>query len=373
MQTSSQSTKRVRTVSRIAGLLLVGALPAAVLAQGMRDLVEAALDQKIAQRIEITERPVRDALAELEKTTGVHFEVQTQALASLPYGAQTRIAIIIEDISVRRALERILAGLGLVLRVEENLVSVEPAPVLGRLGRRLTVEEAQLLQKLASQPWSAFKPDEVTVELRVTPRDPKDNVQAAFEQAMREGPPVDALTQLETALPRLGWQWVPSDKGIVVYGQAEDIQRRLDQPLDMSYQRVPLDKLLLDLGQRLGIMVHFEPGALQRVSARDRDVNLVQRGMTTRQVLELIAGNTGLWYEVVEDGVVIGSRQPGTSEPAPPGDRPPVVAILRIPIGTDGTTIDFLIRANELPEEFNQLRDRKMPVIIEELRKQLGT
>ncbi len=352
----------------LAGLALVGTAAPALGAQTMRDLVEAALDQKITERIEISERPIREALAELEKRTGLHFELHRMALEWMPYGEQTRISIIIQDMSARKALERIFAGLGLTLRVGEGLVVIEPAPVLDRLGRRLTIDEVELLQMLVGQPWSQIKREQVAVELRLPPQ---DRPQETFEQAMREGPPVDALSQLEAVTQRLGWLWVPSGKTIVVYSRGEDVQQRLDRPLDVNYRRMPLDQLLVDLGKRIAITVHFEPGALERVAARDRHVDLIQRGTTVRQILELISGNTGLWYEVVEDGVVIGSLR-GETGAAEASSQPAsrVVAILRVPVGTDGTTIDFLIRADELPPEFKQLKDRKLPKIIELLKQQ---
>jgi hypothetical protein len=369
MQECCARNERARCGLWLAALGLGLALTATSRGQAMRDLVEAALDEQITQRIEIPEQPIRDALAELEKRTGLHFELHPMAVDWMPYGEQTRLSIVIQDMSVRRALERIFGGLGLAMRVTDDRVLVHPGPVLDRLGRRLSIDEVGLLQKLASQPWSALKPDDFAVEFRIPPD--KDDPQQVFEQAMREGPAVDALTQLETATQRLGWLWVPAGKTIVVYSRTEDIQRRLDRPLDLNYQRVPLDKLLVDLGQRIGITIHFEPGALQKVAARDRHIDLIQRGTTVRQVLELITGNTGLWYDVVDDGVVVGAKPAAGPGSEPAGEQPQrVVAILRVPVGTDGTTIDFLIRADELPPEFKSLRDRKMPQVIEELRKQ---
>ncbi len=369
MRTPPASTDRAYLVLPLTGLLLGLTLSAVARAQNMRDLVEAALDEKITQRIEISERPLRDALSELEKVTGLHFELHTAAVDWMPYGEQTRLAIVIQDMSVRRALQHIFGGLGLSLRVADDRVMVEPAPVLDRMGRRLTIDEVNLLQKLAGEPWSTLKPNEFAVEFRVPPG--KENPQQVFEQAMREGPPTDALTQLETVTQRLGWLWMLSGKTIVLYSRTEDIQQRLDRPLDLNYQRVSLDNLLVDLGKRIDITVHFEPGALQKVAARDRHVDLVQRGTTMRQVLELIVGNTGLWYEVVEDGIVVGAKPPGAAEGEPAGEQPQrVVAVLRIPVGTDGTTIDFLIRADELPAEFKALRDRKLPEVIKTLQEQ---
>ena len=368
MRTCCLRSEWARRVVPLTTLLVATLLSSAARGQAMRDLAEAALDEHITQRIEIPEQPIRDALAELENRTGLHFELHKMAVEWMPYGEQTRLSIVIQDMSVRRALERIFGGLGLVMQVADGRVLVEPGLVLDRLGRRLTIDEVGLLQNLANQPWSALKPDEFAVEFRVPPG--KDNPQQVFEQAMRDGPQVDALAQLETATQRLGWLWMPAGKTIVVYSRTEDIQQRLDRPLDLNYQRVSLDRLLVDLGKRINITIHFEPGALQKVAARDRHIDLVQRGTTVRQVLELITGNTGLWYEVVEDGVVVGAKPPTGTETVPAGEQPArVVAILRVPVGTDGTTIDFLIRSDELPPEFKSLRERKLPQVIEELRK----
>lgn len=369
MHTQLMGTQRRQRLTRVVAVVLGLSAGAAAAAQGMRDLVEAALDQKIAQRLEISERPIHEALRELEKSTGLRCELHPLAVEWMPYGEQTRLAIVIEDVTVRRALERIFGGLGLTLRVGDDRVLVEPSPALDRLGRRLTVEEVGLLQKLAGRPWSELEPDEFVIEFRLPPGG--ESPQELLEQAMRAGPPADALTQLEGVTQRLGWLWVPAGKTITIYSRAEDVQQRLDRPLDVSYQRISLDQLLLDLAKRIDITVHFEPGALRDVAARDRHVDLIQRGTTVRQVLELIVGNTGLWYEVVEDGIVVGARPLADAGAESASEQPQrVVAILRVPVGTDGTTIDFLIRADELPAEFKALRDRKMPQVIEELRKQ---
>lgn len=358
-----------RGVRWVAGCgLVLGALVWSAPAQGLRDLVEAALDQRITERVEISERPVRDVLFELEQRTGLHFLLDDLAVEWLPYGEQTRLALVLDDVSVRQALTRIFDGLGLRLRVDRDRVVVEPGPVLDRLGRRPTLEEVTLLQRLSSQPWPALPPEQRSVEFRL-PLTPDPRV--ALERALAAAPAGVALAQLEAATAGLGWLWVPSGSAIQVYSRSEDVQQRLDRPLDLSYRRRPLDELLLDLGRRIDILVHFEPGALQRVAARERYVDLVQRGTTVRQVLELLVGRTGLWYEVAEDGIVVGAvAQEATGRP---GGEARVAAILRVPIGTDGTTIDFLIREDELPAEFRELLDRKMPQVLELLRSAAGS
>jgi hypothetical protein len=351
----------------LTSLLVATALTPTLQAQPMRDLVEAALDQQVTAPIEISERPIREALHELETATGLRFALHDLAVEWMPYGDQTRVSIVMKDVSVRRGLARIFDGLGLSLRVADDRVVIEPSPVLDRLGRRLTMEEVELLQKLASQSWSAIKPDEITIQFRLPP---EGDHRRMLQQALQEESPTSALLQLEQATQRLGWLWVPAGRSIVIYSRTENVQQRLDRPLDLSYRRVPLDELLVDLGRRIDVAVHFEPGALQRVAARERQVDLIQRGINARQVLELIGGNTGLVYDVVEDGIVIGAAPAAATEPGEAKAR--VVAVLRVPVGTDGTTIEFLIRDDELPAEFKRLRERKLPEVIELLRRQAG-
>ena len=83
MQTCCARSERARSIVPLAAVLLVAALTPAVRAQAMRDLIEAALDEKITQRIEIPEQPIRDALAELEKRTGLHFELHKMAIGNM--------------------------------------------------------------------------------------------------------------------------------------------------------------------------------------------------------------------------------------------------------------------------------------------------
>jgi len=361
-----------RALTRISALALALVLGLTVWADGLRDLVEAALDQTLKEPIEVAQQPLREALAAVEKATGLRFTLVDQAVDWMPYGEQTRISLTLKDISVRQGLIRIFDGLGLHMRVDGDRVVIEPAPVLDRLGRRLTVDEVELLQKLAAVPWNQLKPGDVAVQFRLPPdADPTKQ----FEQAMQGESPANAVTQLESATQKLGWSWIPQGKTIAVYSRSEDIQLRLDRPLDLNYQRVPLDELLVDLGKRVDVTVHFEPGALSKVAARDRLVDFIQRGTTLRQVLELISGRTGLHYDVVEDGIVVyaakGGDTPAAVAASAGGSADPVVAILEVKV--DGErTIHYLVRASEMPAELKALRDREMPAVIEVVKKRLA-
>lgn len=348
------------------GLFVLLALARDARAQGMRELVDAALDQKVTRKIEVKDQPFAEALAALEKPTGLTFDIDPRVIDWMPFGENTRLSITIDDIPVREGLTRIFDGLGLAMRVSDKGVAVEPSPVLLRMGRRLTAEEVGLLQKLAVEPWAKVAGPGLRVEFRLPPED--KNIEQ-FDRAMREAAEPSAMRQLDAVTQRFGWVWALDGGSLVVYGLGEDIQRRLDQPIDVSYRRTSLEDLLLDLGRRIGLTIQFEPGVLARLEARDRKVDLIQRRTTVRQLLELLGGNTGLVYSVTPVGVMIGLPRGGDVPMSPDGSR--VVAIVHIPVGSDGTTVDFLIRADELPPEIRALKDKRMPRIIELLKREL--
>lgn len=335
---------------------------APAVAQGsMQDLVDAALNEPVTERIDIPTQPVMTALAALEDKTGLRFAIAEDALANLPAGDQTQISIVIADVTVREALQRVFNGLGLEMRVADGQIYVEPAPVMERLGRRLTLPEVEVLQRLAAGRYSG---EDYIVNFRVPETAP---VRVHGKEA-ENAPGANAFQQLETYTRQYDARWVPAGGSIVIYGADEEIARRLEQPLDMTYRQIPLDQLLTDLARRVNVTFFFEPGSLQAISAAERQVTLVQHDLTVRQALELLAGNTGLAYEVRADGVHIRHTN-GISASGSP--RPAIVAMLHVPIGDDGTTIDFLIRENELPPEFAALKARKLPELIERLRAEL--
>lgn len=341
--------------------LLLAIVPVLSQAQDMRNLVEAALDEQLTQRIEISDVPLPEALEQLGQHTGLRFKIDKLALDWMPYGEQTRVSIVLDDISVRQGLRRLFDGLGLTMRVEGDEVAVIPSPALERLGRRLTIAEVGLLQRLATAKWDQIQ-EKVPVEFAMPIDVDTDTI------ANTQGR--NAIEQLDHLTEQRGWLWIPNSSGIVVFDRSADIAARLDRPIDVHFRRIPLDQMLMNLGRQMGITISFEPGALQRVSAAERRVDLIQRGISGRQVLELVCGNTGLWYEVTEDGIMVGADPAANASDSSSASRPRIVAILRVTVDED-TQLDFLIREDELPPEFAAFRERKMPEVIEVLRERL--
>lgn len=349
-RTGSGRARRVFAVALIAGLSAVAR------GQSLRDLLEEALDQKVTE-IEIRDRPIREALAILEQKTGIRFRVDELALERLPYGERTRVSMSIRDMPVRRALADVLRPLALRMQVEDEAIRVLPAPVLQRLGRRLQLAEARLLEELAQHRWSDLAPPPA-IEYRTG----DDAARRRFEQALSGAAADCAIEQLDQAAEAAGWTWRPDGERIVVAGRREEIAQRLEMPLDLRYQRIPLDELLADLGHRVGVTMLFEPGALRAVDAPHRTVDLIQRRTTVRQTLERLCGNTGLRYEVVDEGVRI---LPPASAPTAsrPGGR--VAALIRMKLGP--LELYLPVREDEVPPWFGQLRDEQIRRLREQL------
>lgn len=365
----------LRPLTTLFALLLLS-VPAG--AQDMRDLVEQVLDHP-AENVQIEGMPLPAALEQLGQETGLIFAVDERALQWMPYGAQTQISIDLANVTLRAGLRRMFAGLGLQMRVADSQVVVEPAPVLERLGRRLTLDEIQLLGRLASASWEELGPHQPPLQLAgldgAAPRETLIDGMHRVEAAA-------AMEQLERATETRGWVWMPNGDAVQVYPAREDVARRLRRTVSLEYQGAPLDEVLVDLGRRVGIVMSFTPGVLDRLQASRRRVHLIQPETTVLQALELIRGSTGVTFDVTDAGVRIDlPAETGAADRAPAGEsaaarsssQPPgqILAILRVPVGLGGVTVEFPFYAENLPPEFAEFRDQKVPEVIEALRERM--
>ncbi|MCG3125535.1 MAG: hypothetical protein CHACPFDD_00359 [Phycisphaerae bacterium] len=379
-------------------LLLPAALaatPRARADQEIGELLEEALDQQVRE-IAIRDQPIPDALKHIEQQTGVRFEVDERVFELMPYGPRTRVSIQVKDAPLRTALRQMLDRLALAMRVADEKLRIEPAPVLLRLGRRATWEEMTTIQTLASDTWTS-DPVKALKFRYLFP--PEAGAPERLDATIRQVASGAALADLEAAARTLGWVWRPAETSIAICSSADYFSERLAQPMEFSFQRRPLDEVFVEIGKKAGVPMLFEPGSLQRVAAPQRHVDLIQRKSSARQALELLCGRTGLQYAVVADGVRISgpvadstpsgagdTRSPpgalgaGTQSPSGAGARlsgadaaAPLSASamavrISIPLGAGGASVDFFIPEECLPPELRGLRDQKLNELIALLR-----
>lgn len=345
-------------------------------AQTPRELVEAALDQRVSA-IDVPPGSLPAVLETLGKQTGLRFLLRDSAIAAMPFGEATQIELQIRERTVRDALGEILDRIGLVMQVVEDRVELSAAPAAERLGRALELDEVALLQQLAAQRADALM-SSGALKLAASA-----GVQAAgaealarFEAALRGASQGNALRQLERVAQRFGWLWSPSGSLVELMLPLEDVQRRLDRRISLNYLRRPLDDVLVDVGARAGVTMLFEPGVLQRVDATRRLLDLVHRDTTLRQTLERLCGSTGLRYEATAEGVRISgpatSAQAGDPSAARgPASAPasPLRAFVRLEVQLRaGEVVDMLVPLDQLPPDARRACEERFREFLVTLR-----
>lgn len=309
----------------------------------LRNLVEQVLDQPV-ERLLITDRPLLEAFAALEEETGVRVRVTPQAVEKMPYGDRTQVTLRIEDLTLRTGLTRLLAGLGLTFAVIDDAVVVRPAPVLARKADRLTLAEIRLLTALRdTAPEAVLERFPIRWPSAVAER---DVVLGDLKGRLAAEPAENGLTALEQATRALGLRWRVAGEAIELMTAAESVRARLARTLPMDYHAVPLDELLVDLGRRVGVTMHFAPGALNDVDARDRVADVIQRDVSVLQTLERIAGNTGLAYEIDGEGVHFSG--PPREETLGANANARFIRI-DLPVAGSDATVAYIIREEDLP------------------------
>jgi len=343
-------------------ILTVAWLPVAA-GQSMRDLMEEVLDQ-IGPEVRIEDQPLPEALKTLEEQTGLRMVLDQAAVEAMPYGLRTRISLMVSGVRLRQGLQQTLEGLGLTMKLEDDRIRIVPIPAVERLGRRLTLEEMQLLQTLATKRWAELSEEQRALLLRRLPmHEPK-----AVDEALCRIHARNAIAQLEVGLRERGYLWVPEGETIVVYVGIKDVDRRLDREVSLDYQNARLDEVFMDLAERAGLRITFEPGLLARLQASDRRVDLIHRRTTIRQALDRLSAATGTICDTTSDGIRIKASEALARAASRPGAR--VVALLRIPLGADGVSVEFPFYEDDLPPELARLREQKLPEVISRLRQQ---
>src|SRR5256885_1770961 len=117
-------------------------------AQNTSALIAQQLDQPY--KADFKNQPLPQVLKDIGNATGVRIEPSAAVYDLLPWGDQTTISAKIDNQTLRQALEAMTRKLGLTFVLKENYVELQPAPGLGRLGQRATLEELKCLDVLAS-------------------------------------------------------------------------------------------------------------------------------------------------------------------------------------------------------------------------------
>jgi len=371
------------TVIFHASLLAVVAGQAAKL--DPRALIEQALDEPT--KISLDGVPLGQAMAAITRQTGVRVVMSDPAMALTPNGPRTVIQKVeLANMPLRRALAELFGPLGMTFVVMDDHVEIAPTPALQRLGRAPDWVELDAFNFLSNVQPGINDKALAALQGRVQFPGGAPDGWAKLSDAIRRvgaGPGDEVLS---AACASLGWAWTLDGDHIIVAPVQEHIRRQLQLPISVRKNFRPLFEVLQGVAEASGIRIRVEPGALASLPlAMQRNFSLNVARQPAEQVLESITAYTGLSYLLDPDGVLFflpGGSPWASGEPAGQGGGGAASAVApgsgaafgdpyvaKVVVSVEGgRSIEWLIRASELPDDLRQMREHDLTNLFEAVR-----
>ncbi|RIK67873.1 MAG: hypothetical protein DCC65_05215 [Planctomycetota bacterium] len=345
--------------------------PLPVAATSADAAVAQALDQKI-ESLSVSDMAVGDALADIGRQTGLRISADEPSLELLPWGAQTRLAkVTVSHASLREILPQVLAPLGMTYDIRDGGVFVFATDPLKRMNRRANWDDLKLLQRCNETQFSPETFRNFKLQFRITSKVDAANM---LEHQLSRSGRGSVAEMLEVATGALGWVWFPNGDAVVIRTQQAQIANRLARRISARYANMPLARVLLDLSEKAETQFVLEPGMMLKLpQSTVQSYSLLLQSASIRQALELICAETGLKYEIEREVVRIGlsdALQEGGKRAA--GRSSPYVGKIVVPGADGGYSLEFLIRADELPPDILESRDQMIEEIIQKMRKDIS-
>lgn len=342
---------------------------------GSSALISEALSQPVQMELNTT---LPQAMKTIADKTGVRLEADRSVWDVLPWGDQTRINVKIDNQTLGSALGAITRKLGLDYAVAQNAVLLKPAPPLRRLGRRATADELGALDLLTSIPLKLSKNrlslldlvDTADQQLLQSKSDYAIEFRAGAAGAPDQQLVIPRNASLSDALEIVAREtpltWYPWGRSIVIVPKQDQIRNQLQKTITVRYSNADVGQVLSELSQYCGVDFDIEPGAVQRIPAAARVLQLTLENRSIRQALEDISGFTGLDYEVTASGVSITNPRPTVNSASAAGAADPVVAMMEASQG-----FQLMLRESQVPPDVRQYLRARAKRYIEELRIQM--
>jgi hypothetical protein len=353
-------------------------MAASVSLADMRALIEQALDEPAA--ITLDNITLGDAIAVLTDQTGVTLRMPPDVMALVPHGDQTLIREVqIANMPLRQGLVELFGPLGMTFVVHDAYVEIVPKEALRCLARPATWVELDALVELSAMQPGIDAEAMAQLQSKIQFLVPVPNGWSILSGAVRSvgaGPGDEVLT---IACDKLGWGWCLSDQHIVVESREQQIRRQLEQPISLRMNNRPLFEILQELGDRTNVPVRAEPGALAALPLHiQKNFSVNVRNQRAEHVIEAICAETGLGYLLEPGGVLLyhptATGGPATDDPKATTNvsmADPYIGKLVVPL-EDGTSMEWLIRQSELPEDLRDMRQRDIEAMINTLRRKAG-
>jgi hypothetical protein len=354
----------------------------------------ATLQRNLDRPAEMTadKLPIGEMFAKLSAATGVKFVIDDSTFASLPYGAQTRLTVSIKDITLRNALTPILSPEALQWEVEDGVVKISPSEPLYRMCRRATYEELGVLGRTYSSQGGKIAPSDktdaaaqladMTEQLRKASGDklleivflvPEEKRAEAIAHAQKSLPGTGAAF-LDALTATQDWTWYLDGDRVIVLDRRKQTERQLGRQVTLKYENESLTNVLTDLAHKARVQLEIEPGVLQLLPAETRNsFNLRMSDATIAEALEVVSGGTGLVFTRTDEGLRVeaGKNMAAGASATTRPTRPTLILRKTVTL-KDGSTVDLIIRGEDLPDDVRAYLEAEKAKFIEGLRAKIG-
>lgn len=321
--------------------------------------LQRALDRPVSMTV--ADAPIGKVFETLGKISGIRFVIDPDSFACLPYGDQTRLAVTLERVTLRKALTPILSPQALQWEIEGETIRIRPSEALYRMCRRATFEELTLLGKL------------YTVKLAPTAEGGKVIDQMRKATGVKglkflfhvKADPAEAQARADRVLPGTasawldmlchgkGWVWCLSGENIVIVDKLTQVRKQLSQQVTLRYQSTALVDVLLDLARKGRLKLELAPGVMQLLPANTREnFNLIMADASIAQALEVIGGATGLEFIETTEGIRVQASDMLKSRVQAVEKKPRARFFVRMTLpGPHGVDMEVFMRPEELPDD----------------------
>jgi hypothetical protein len=369
------TTHHLSSIIHRRGWLLAAAvvlLVACGLARAQDDtsaLINEQLDKLYEDELNHT---LPEAMKRIADKTGVKIEADPLVWDLLPWGQQTNVTATIKNTTLRQALDAITQKLGLTYELKKEAVELKPVAALRRLAKRATVKELEALDLLRST--KLGQDGRLAADKLLAAIDAK--LQAAktdFAIENRIGAAIASQTvfvprgatladALETLAAETTATWYPWGTSIIVLPKQDQVAMQIsERTVNLRLNGVPIGQVLMELQAQAGLDFIIEPGAIQRVPAEYRIIQLDVQRKSVKQVLESLAGLTGLAYTVNDRGVYLWYNAAAGAAGA--GRANPIIGYVVLENG-----LHMFVRDDQVPADVRQYLDYKLSKEIEKWR-----
>lgn len=362
------SLRQCISIACVASLFATGGLYAEA---GGADVAKA-LDQPLA-KLTIAEQEFPAALAEMGRQAGVTITVDEASADLLPWGRQTKVKqIVVENAALRDVLPQVLGALGMRYEIRESDVFVTAGEPLKRINRRATWDDLKLLRELNETEYSIESLAGIKIQYRISA---KVDAPALLSAQLAKSGRGTIAQILEVATASLGWVWFPNGDHVAIRTMEAQIANRMSRRVTYRYSGEPLSRILVDLADRAETAIDFEPGMMLKLPPTvAQSTSLVLNASSVRQAFELLQAETGIKYEIRRNGIWVGLsdalRDATASSTGGAGRASGSTYVGKISIASaDGKySYDFLLRADDLPDDILEYRRQIIEEYIQKMR-----